>query len=114
MLDRYKPEYEGTGNDPRNRMGHYDPKEKEIVIWRDNVGDNYDDTVKHEQIHASQYRPLQRLATSLDFQDSPRIRDREMRKAYKKLNQGDNVVDYSGFNDAGRYVLDNREEYEQY
>jgi hypothetical protein len=106
------------GNDyepgDETRKGHYDPKEKEIVIWRNNIENDgdYDDTVKHEQVHASQWGVFNRIAEALDLQDNPRIRDREMRKAYRKLNQGDDIIDYSGFNAAGKYLLDDREEYE--
>ena len=95
-------------SDQPTTKGRYYPKEKEIVMYRDDDPD----TLKHEQVHASQYGPLQRLAYSLKFNDSAKIQDPAKRRAYRKLTSGKNIVDDRQFNPAGQYVLSRGEEFE--
>ena len=95
-------------SDQPTTKGRYYPKEKEIVMYRDDDPD----TLKHEQVHAYQYGPLQRLAYSLKFNDSARIQDPAKRKAYRKLTRGKNIVDDRQFNFAGQYLLSKGEEFE--
>ena len=95
-------------SDQPTTKGRYYPKEKEIVMYRDDDPD----TLKHEQVHASQYGPLQRLSYLLKFNDSARIQDPAKRKAYRKLTSGKNIVDDRQFNPAGQYVLSRGEEFE--
>jgi len=96
-------------SDQPTTLGAYDPKEKEIVMYRDGEDP---DTLKHEQVHASQYGPLQRLAYRMDNDHDARIQDPAMRKAYRKLTTGKHIVDDSKFDKAGKYVLSNGQEYE--
>jgi len=95
-------------SDQPTTKGRYYPKEKEIVMYRDDDPD----TLKHEQVHASQYGPLQRLSYLLKFNDSARIQDPAKRKTYRKLTSGKNIVDDREFNPAGQYVLSRGEEFE--
>ena len=48
----------------------------------------------------------------MDNDHDARIQDPSMRKAYRKLTTGRHIVDDSNFNDAGKYVLSNGQEYE--
>ena len=100
MLDNYK---ESVGVP----AGQYDPKEREIVMFKDDP-----DTLKHEQVHASQYGPLQRLAYRVDSDRSARIQDPTTRKSYRKLTSGKDMVDDRTFNPAGQYILGKGEEFE--
>lgn len=118
MLDNWQP------GDETN-MGHYDPRTNEIVMWRENAGDNYDDALEHEQIHASQYGPFSRMWYKMNDNGmdpsykGARIQDKPMRKAYRKLTKGKNQVqdlllpdNERTFNAAGQYVLNKGEEFE--
>ena len=118
MLDNWQP------GDETN-MGHYDPRTNEIVMWRENAGDNYDDTLEHEQKHASQYGPFSRMWYKMNDNGmdpsykGARIQDKPMRKAYRKLTKGKNQVqdlllpdNERTFNAAGQYVLNKGEEFE--
>ena len=101
-------------------QGEYYPREKEIVMYKDDL-----DTLKHEQVHASQYGPLQRMWYKMnDNGNDPaykgaRIQNKPMRKAYKQLTKGKNQVqdlllpdNERTFNAAGQYVLNTGEEFE--
>lgn len=118
MLDSWQPGDE-------NNFGHYDPKNDEIVMWRENAGDEYDDALEHEKIHASQYGPFSRLWYKMNDNGmdpsykGARIQDKPMRKAYRKLTKGKNQVqdlllpdNERTFNAAGQYVLNKGEEFE--
>ena len=100
MLDNYK---ESVGVP----AGQYDPKEREIVMFKDDP-----DTLKHEQVHASQYGPLQRLAYRVNSDRSARIQNPTTRKSYRKLTSGKDMVDDRTFNDAGQFILGKGEEFE--
>jgi len=95
------------GADSPMMQGEYDPREKEIVMYKDDP-----DTLKHEQVHATQYGPLQRLAKRMNDERSARIQDPSKRKAYRELTSGRNMVDDRSFNPAGQYVLGKGEEFE--
>lgn len=108
------------GPDSPMLQGEYDPREKEIVMYKDDL-----DTLKHEQVHASQYGPLQRMWYKMnDNGNDPaykgaRIQNKPMRKAYKQLTKGKNQVqdlllpdNERTFNAAGQYVLNTGEEFE--
>lgn len=108
------------GPDSPMLQGEYDPREKEIVMYKDDL-----DTLKHEQVHASQYGPLQRMWYKMnDNGNDPaykgaRIQNKPMRKAYKQLTKGKNQVqdlllpdNEKTFNAAGQYVLNTGEEFE--
>lgn len=88
-------------------QGEYDPREKEIVMYNDDS-----DILKHEQVHAAQYGPLQRLAYKMNPDRSARIQDPAKRKAYRKLSIDISPEVFEGFNDAGKYVMDKGEEFE--
>ena len=95
------------GADSPMMQGEYDPREKEIVMYKDDP-----DTLKHEQVHATQYGPLQRLAYRMNPDRSAKIQDLTKRKAYRKLTSGKNMVDDRTFNPAGQYILGKGEEFE--
>ena len=108
------------GPDSPMLQGYYNPREKEIVMYKDNL-----DTLKHEQVHASQYGPLQRMWYKMNDNGmdpsykGARIQDKPMRKAYRKLTKGKNQVqdlllpdNERTFNAAGQYVLNRGEEFE--
>ena len=94
-------------------------------MWRENAGDEYDDTLEHEQKHASQYGPFSRMWYKMNDNGmdpsykGARIQDKPMRKAFRKLTKGKNQVqdlllpdNERTFNAAGQYVLNKGEEFE--
>ena len=95
------------GPDSPMMQGEYDPRAKEIVMYKDDP-----DTLKHEQIHASQYGPLQRLAKRMNDERSARIQDPVKRKIYRKLSEDISPEVFEGFNDAGKFIMDKGEEFE--
>ena len=88
-------------------QGEYDPREKEIVMYKDDA-----DTLKHEQVHAAQYGPLQRLAYRMNQDRSAPIQDPTKRKVYRKLSENISPEAYAAFNRAGKLILDKGEEFE--
>ena len=95
------------GPDSPMMQGEYDPRAKEIVMYKDDP-----DTLKHEQAHAAQYGPLQRLAYRMNPDRSARIQDPVKRKAYRKLSENISPEAYAAFNRAGKLILDKGEEFE--
>jgi len=95
------------GADSPMMQGEYDPREKEIVMYKDDL-----DTLKHEQVHAAQYGPLQRLAYRMNQDRSAPIQDPTKRKVYRKLSENISPEAYAAFNRAGKLILDKGEEFE--
>ena len=95
------------GADSPMMQGEYDPREKEIVMYKDDL-----DTLKHEQVHAAQYGPLQRLAYRMNQDRSAPIQDPTKRKVYRKLSENISPEAYAAFNRAGKMILDKGEEFE--
>ena len=95
------------GADSPMMQGEYDPREKEIVMYKDDS-----DTLKHEQVHAAQYGPLQRLAKRMNDERSAPIQDPTKRKVYRKLSENISPEAYAAFNRAGKLILDKGEEFE--
>jgi len=95
------------GADSPMMQGEYDPIEKEIVMYKDDP-----DTLKHEQVHAAQYGPLQRLAYRMNQDRSAPIQDPTKRKVYRKLSENISPEAYAAFNRAGKLILDKGEEFE--
>ncbi len=95
------------GADSPMMQGEYDPREKEIVMYKDDA-----DTLKHEQVHATQYGPLQRLAYRMNQDRSAPIQDPTKRKVYRKLSENISPEAYAAFNRAGKLILDKGEEFE--
>ena len=95
------------GPDSPMMQGEYDPRAKEIVMYKDDP-----DTLKHEQVHAAQYGPLQRLAKKINDERSARIQDPIKRRAYRKLSENISPEVFEGFNRAGKLVLNKGEEFE--
>tara|TARA_R110000823_G_scaffold142063_1_gene271840 strand:- start:950 stop:2317 length:1368 start_codon:yes stop_codon:yes gene_type:complete len=100
MLASYGP------NKPMMR-GEYSPENKEIVMYKDDP-----DALKHEEVHASQYGPLQRLARNMDKDYSARIQDPAKRRSYRKLSADISPEAFKEFNDAGRFIMNEGEEFE--
>ena len=100
MLSAYGP-------DSPMMKGEYNPRGREIIMYSDD-----EDTLKHEQTHAAQYGPLQRLAKRINDGYTANIQSPNMRKAYRKLTSGKDMVDDREFNDAGKYVMSSGEEFE--
>jgi len=94
---------------PDNPMmrGEYSPENKEIVMYKDDP-----DALKHEEVHASQYGPLQRLARKMDKDYSARIQDPAKRRSYRKLSADISPEAFKEFNDAGRFIMNEGEEFE--
>jgi len=95
------------GADSPMMRGEYNPREKEIVMYKDDP-----DTLKHEQVHAAQYGPLQRLAKRMNDERSAPIQDPTKRKVYRKLSENISPEAYAAFNRAGKLILDKGEEFE--
>jgi len=95
------------GADSPMMQGEYDPRKKEIVMYKDDA-----DTLKHEQVHAAQYGPLQRLAYRMNQDRSAPIQDPTKRKVYRKLSENISPEAYAAFNRAGKLILDKGEEFE--
>ena len=94
-------------DDDKFMLGEYSPENKEIVMYVDDP-----DILKHEQVHATQYGPLQRLARKMDSEYSARIQDPKKRKSYRKLSGDISPEIYETFNDAGKFILGQGEEFE--
>ena len=94
---------------PDNPMmrGEYSPENREIVMYTDDP-----DALKHEEVHASQYGPLQRLARKMDKDYSARIQDPAKRRSYRELSADISPEAFKGFNDAGRFIMNEGEEFE--
>jgi len=95
------------GADSPMMRGEYNPREKEIIMYKDDP-----DALKHEQVHAAQYGPLQRLAKRMNDERSAAIQDPTKRKVYRKLSENISPEAYADFNIAGKLILDRGEEFE--
>ena len=95
------------GPDSPMMQAEYSPENREIVMY---TGDP--DARKHEEVHVSQYGPLQRLARKMDSDYSARIQDPAKRRSYRELSADISPEAFKGFNDAGRFIMNEGEEFE--
>ena len=96
------------GADSPMMRAEYSPENREIVVYKTDDPD----VLKHEQVHARQYGPLQRLARKMDKDYSARIQDPKKRRSYRKLSRDISPEVYETFNDAGKFILGQGEEFE--